>query len=91
MKSSGLAAIESAKKNSLWEAAYDSPRDAVVPCDFQAALDANPGAKAFFETIDRTNRYAILWRIQTAKKAETRARKIKEFIAMLEKGDKIHP
>jgi len=91
MKPAGLEAIENAKKNGQWEAAYDSPSKATVPNDFQAALDSSPQAKAFFETIDRTNRYAVLWRIQTAKKAETRARKIEQFIAMLEKGDKIHP
>jgi uncharacterized protein YdeI (YjbR/CyaY-like superfamily) len=91
MKPAGLEAIENAKKNGQWEAAYDSPSGASVPDDLQAALNANPQAKAFFETIDRTNRYAILWRIQTAKKPETRARKIEQFIAMLERGEKIHP
>jgi uncharacterized protein YdeI (YjbR/CyaY-like superfamily) len=59
--------------------------------DFQAALDANPRATAFFKTLDRANRYAILWRIQTVKKAETRSRKIEQFIAMLEREQKIHP
>jgi uncharacterized protein YdeI (YjbR/CyaY-like superfamily) len=91
MKPAGLEAIESAKKHGQWESAYDSPSGATVPDDFQAALDANPRAKAFFETIDRVNRYAVLWRIQTAKKAETRVRKIEQFIEMLERGEKIHP
>jgi uncharacterized protein YdeI (YjbR/CyaY-like superfamily) len=91
MKPAGLEAIENAKKNGQWEAAYDSPSRASVPDDFQAALNANPRAGAFFETIDRVNRYAVLWRIQTVKKAETRARKIEQFIAMLERGEKIHP
>jgi uncharacterized protein YdeI (YjbR/CyaY-like superfamily) len=91
MKPAGLEAIENAKKNGQWEAAYDSPSGAIVPDDFQAALDTHPRARAFFETIDRANRYAMLWRIQTVKKAETRARKIEQFIAMLEKGEKIHP
>jgi uncharacterized protein YdeI (YjbR/CyaY-like superfamily) len=91
MKPAGLEAIESAKKNGQWEAAYDSPSRSTVPPDLQAALDANPRAKAFFETIDRVNRYAVLWRIQTVKKAETRTRKIEQFIAMLERGEKIHP
>ena len=91
MKPPGLAAIENAKKNGQWEAAYDSPSKATIHSDFQAALDAHPKAKAFFETIDRTNRYAVLWRIQTAKKPETRARKIEQYIAMLERGEKIHP
>jgi uncharacterized protein YdeI (YjbR/CyaY-like superfamily) len=91
MKPAGQTAIESAKKNGQWDAAYGSPSKATVPSDFQAALDANSKAKAFFETIDRANRYAVLWRIQTVKKAETRARKIEQFIAMLERGEKIHP
>jgi uncharacterized protein YdeI (YjbR/CyaY-like superfamily) len=91
MKPAGIDAIESAKKSGQWEGAYDSPSRASVPDDFQAALDANPLAKAFFETIDRANRYAILWRIQTAKKPETRARKVEQFVAMLESGERIHP
>jgi uncharacterized protein YdeI (YjbR/CyaY-like superfamily) len=91
MKAAGLKAIENAKKNGQWDAAYDSPSGATVPTDFQAALDANPQAAAFFKTLDRANRYAVLWRIQTVKKAEIRTRKIEQFIAMLEMGEKIHP
>jgi hypothetical protein len=91
MKAMGFEAIENAKKYGQWDAAYDSPRQATVPTDFQTALDANPRATAFFETLDRANRYAVFWRIQTAKKAETRARKIEQFIAMLERKEKIHP
>ena len=91
MKEAGLEAIENAKKNGRWDAAYDSPSGATVPSDFQAALDANPRAAAFFEALDRANRYAILWRIQTAKKAKTRARKIEQFTRMLERKEKIHP
>jgi uncharacterized protein YdeI (YjbR/CyaY-like superfamily) len=90
MKAAGLEAIENAKKNGRWEAAYDSPSGATVPSDFQAALDANPRAKAFFKTLDRANRYAVLWRIQTVRKAETRARKIEQFVGMLEREEKIH-
>jgi uncharacterized protein YdeI (YjbR/CyaY-like superfamily) len=91
MNTAGLQAIENAKKDGRWAAAYDSPSGATVPSDFQAALDANPRATAFFKTLDRANRYAVLWRIQTVKKAETRARKIVQFIAMLEREEKIHP
>ena len=91
MKAAGLEAIENAKKNGRWDAAYDSPSGATVPTDFQAALDENPRAAAFFKTLDRANRYAVLWRIQTVKKTETRTRKIEQFIAMLEMGEKIHP
>jgi uncharacterized protein YdeI (YjbR/CyaY-like superfamily) len=90
MKGAGLEAIENAKKNGRWEAAYDSPSGATVPGDLQAALDGNAKAKAFFEKLDRANRYAVLWRIQTVKKAETRARKIREFVGMLERGEKVH-
>jgi uncharacterized protein YdeI (YjbR/CyaY-like superfamily) len=91
MKAAGLEAIENAKKNGRWDAAYDSPSGATVPSDFQAALDANPRATAFFKTLDRANRYAVLWRIQTVKKVETRSRKIEQFITMLEREEKIHP
>ncbi len=91
MQAAGLEAIEDARRNGRWEAAYDSPSAAAVPDDFQAALDANPKASAFFLTLNRANRYAILWRIQTVKKAETRSRKIEQFIAMLERNEKIHP
>jgi uncharacterized protein YdeI (YjbR/CyaY-like superfamily) len=90
IKAAGLAAIENAKKNGQWDAAYDSPSGAAVPGDLQAALDANRRAKAFFETLDRANRYAILWRIQTVKKAETRIRKVEQFVDMLARGEKIH-
>jgi uncharacterized protein YdeI (YjbR/CyaY-like superfamily) len=90
MRAAGQQAIENAKKNGRWEAAYDSPSGANVPSDFQIALDASSRAKAFFQTLDRANRYAVLWRIQTVKKAETRARKIRQFIEMLERKEKIH-
>ena len=91
MKSAGLEAIEHAKKTGRWQAAYDSPSAASVPPDFQKALDASTRAAEFFQTLDRANRYAVLWRIQTVKKAETRARKIVQFIEMLERKEKIHP
>jgi uncharacterized protein YdeI (YjbR/CyaY-like superfamily) len=91
MKAAGLEAIENAKKSGRWEAAYQSPSQASVPDDLQAALDVNPSARKFFETLDRANRYAVLWRIQTVKKAETRSRKIAQFVEMLAKGKKIHP
>ena len=91
MRDGGLQEILRAKKDGRWEQAYDSPRKAAVPEDFQAALDKSARAKAFFATLESRNRYAILFRIQTVKKAETRARKISEFVAMLEKHEKIHP
>lgn len=91
MKPAGLKAIEAAKQDGRWEAAYDSPSRAIVPSDFQAELDKNAQAKAFFATLNSTNRYAILHRIQTAKKAETRTKRIEQFIRMLEKHEKLYP
>lgn len=90
MQPAGQAAIEVAKKNGNWDAAYESPKAATVPSDFQVALDANPEAREFFDALDRANRYAILFRIQTVKRPETRARKIQEFIQMLKRRERIH-
>jgi len=87
----GLHTIERAKADGRWDAAYDSQSRATVPPDFQAALDNNEPAKAFFASLNTTNRYAILWRIQTAKRAETRTKRIEEFIRMLENHEKLHP
>ena len=91
MKPSGLAAIETAKANGRWETAYDSSTTSKAPKDLQQALDKNPKAKAFFETLDRLNRYAILFRLQTVTKPETRVRRITQFVGMLNKKQKIHP
>lgn len=91
MKPAGLKAVEAARQDGRWEAAYDSPAQATVPEDFQAELERNAEAKAFFATLNSTNRYAILWRIQTAKKPETRARRIQQFIEMLAKQEKLYP
>jgi uncharacterized protein YdeI (YjbR/CyaY-like superfamily) len=90
MKPSGLAAIERAKENGQWEKAYESQSRASVPDDLQAALDRNPKAKAFFATLNSVNRYAIVFRVHNAKKPETRARRIQQFVAMLEQHEKIH-
>jgi uncharacterized protein YdeI (YjbR/CyaY-like superfamily) len=91
MKPAGLEAIENARKNGRWDSAYDSPSAATVPDDLQIALESSPHARAFFEALDRANRYAILWRIQTVKTAKTRSRRIEQFVAMLERGEKLHP
>jgi uncharacterized protein YdeI (YjbR/CyaY-like superfamily) len=91
MKPAGLEEIERAKLDGRWDAAYDSSSKATVPSDFQSALEGNARAKAFFETLDSRNRYAILFRIQTAKKPETRARRISQFVLMLERQEKVHP
>lgn len=90
MTSAGLEEIERARQDGRWEAAYDSARSATVPADFESELEAHPKAKAFFKTINAANRYAILWRLQTAKKPETRAKRMRTFIEMLEKGETIH-
>jgi len=91
MRPAGLEAVHCAKANGRWDAAYDSSSRARIPEDLQTALDQHPKAKAFFAALDSANRYAILFRIQTAKKPETRARKIQEFIAMLKRRETIHP
>jgi uncharacterized protein YdeI (YjbR/CyaY-like superfamily) len=91
MQASGQAEIDRAKADGRWDAAYDGARTATVPADLQAALDAQPKAEAFFCTLNAANRYAVLWRVQTAKKPETRARRIETLVAMLARGEKIHP
>jgi uncharacterized protein YdeI (YjbR/CyaY-like superfamily) len=90
MKPAGLKEVLRAQEDGRWEAAYDSPTSATVPPDFQKALDANRAARDFFRTLSATNRYAILWRLQTAKKPETRARRIETFIEMLQNGETFH-
>jgi uncharacterized protein YdeI (YjbR/CyaY-like superfamily) len=91
MHAAGLREVERAKRDGRWDGAYDSPSGATIPADFQAVLDKIPRAKAFFATLDSRNRYAVLFRIQTAKKAETRAKRIKQFAEMLSRHEKIHP
>lgn len=91
MQAAGLAAIERAKANGRWAAAYDSQRMARLPPEFEAALGRHPKAKAFFATLNSRNRYAILFAIHTAKKAETRQRRVDQFIRMLEQHQKLYP
>ncbi len=91
MQPAGLATIERAKQNGQWDAAYDSHSKATVPDDLQAALDQNAEAKAFFATLNSNNRYAILFRIQTAKKAETRAKRVEDVRASLAEGKRPTP
>lgn len=89
MEPAGMAAVEAAKADGRWERAYESSRTATVPDDLAAALAAKPKAAAFFERLDRANRYAVIWRVQTAKPA-LRDRRITELVAMLAKGERIH-
>lgn len=90
MQPAGLATIESAKRDGRWDAAYDSPSASEVPADFRAALDNNPEAKRFFATLTKANVYAFCWRVQTAKKPETRKARIDKFIDMLSRGETLH-
>lgn len=90
MRPAGGAEIEAAKADGRWEAAYEGQRRAKVPADLQRALDASPAAAEFFAGLDSANRYAIVYRLDEAKKAETRKRRLAKFVAMLERGEKIH-
>lgn len=91
MRPAGLNEIERAKKDGRWDAAYAPQSTAQVPDDLHAALAKNKKAKAFFATLDSTNRFAILYRIHGAKKAETRAARIEKFVTMLIEGKTIYP
>jgi uncharacterized protein YdeI (YjbR/CyaY-like superfamily) len=90
MRPEGLAQIEAARADGRWDGAYAPASKAQVPPDFQAALDESPKAAAFFATLTGANRYAILYRLETAKKPETRARKIATFVGMLERRETVH-
>lgn len=90
MQPAGLRQVELAKGDGRWESAYEPQSARTIPDDLQRALDANQEAKAFFGTLDSANRYAVLFRIQTAKKPETRAARIEKFVAMLAKKEKLH-
>jgi uncharacterized protein YdeI (YjbR/CyaY-like superfamily) len=91
MQRTGEDEVRKAKEDGRWEAAYAGQASIAVPEDLLAALSANPRAKAMFATLTRANRYAILYRIGNAKKLETRARRIGQFVEMLARGETIHP
>jgi uncharacterized protein YdeI (YjbR/CyaY-like superfamily) len=91
MRPAGQAEVDRAMADGRWEAAYDGSKAATVPDDLAAALAADPAAAEFFATLDRQNRYAILYRVQDAKRPETRARRIETYVAMLARGEKLHP
>jgi uncharacterized protein YdeI (YjbR/CyaY-like superfamily) len=91
MQPGGLREVERAKADGRWDAAYDGQSTAAVPSDLQDALDRNAKAREFFATLDSANRYAILYRIHDAKRPETRARRIEQYVAMLSERKKIHP
>jgi uncharacterized protein YdeI (YjbR/CyaY-like superfamily) len=90
MRAAGLAEVERAKADGRWEAAYAGQKSSTVPADLQQELDARPKAKAFFAELNSQNRYAILYRLEEAKKPETRARRLAKFVAMLEMGEALH-
>ena len=90
MQPAGQVQIDAAKADGRWQQAYDGARTSTVPDDLQAALDAAPKAREFFATLNATNRYAVLWRVQTAVKPETRAKRIAQLVEMLARGEKIH-
>jgi uncharacterized protein YdeI (YjbR/CyaY-like superfamily) len=90
MMPAGLEQVELAKADGRWDAAYASPANVRTPDDLQAELDANPKAAAFWETLNKSNRYAIVFQLEDAKKPETRARRLEKFVGMLERGEKLY-
>lgn len=90
MREGGLREIERARADGRWEAAYDGARAMEVPPELTAALAKHRKARAFFESLDRTNRYAVCWRVQTAKRPETKAKRVETLVAMLARGEKLH-
>lgn len=91
MQPTGLAQVEAAKADGRWAAAYDSPSTMPVHPDLEAALERAPQAKRFFATISKANRYAILHEVQTAKREDTRRRRIEKYVTMLERGEVLYP
>jgi uncharacterized protein YdeI (YjbR/CyaY-like superfamily) len=91
MRPAGLAEVERARADGRWDAAYDGQRRSIVPPDLQRELDARPRAGAFFARLTSQNRYAIIYRLNDAKRSETRARRLAKFVAMLEAGETLHP
>lgn len=90
MKPAGLQEVEKAKADGRWDQAYDSPANMEMPEDFLQKLSKDKSAQAFFNTLNKTNKYAIGWRLQTAKKPETREKRMKNILEMLSRGEKFH-
>jgi uncharacterized protein YdeI (YjbR/CyaY-like superfamily) len=91
MRPRGMAEVEAARADGRWQAAYEGQRTARVPPDLERELDSNPAAREFFAALDSANRYAIIYRLGEAKRPETRERRLRQFVAMLERGERIHP
>lgn len=90
MRPAGMAEVEAAKADGRWEAAYEGQRNAKVPEDLRRELEHSESARRFFDTLDSANRYAIVYRLNDAKKPETRERRLRRFVEMLERGEKLH-
>lgn len=90
IRTGGQREVDAAKADGRWDAAYDGARNMETPPELAAALAKNKRARMFFETLDKTNRYAVCWRVQTAKKPETRAKRVEMLVALLARGEKIH-
>jgi uncharacterized protein YdeI (YjbR/CyaY-like superfamily) len=90
MRPSGLAAVEEAKQNGRWDTAYGSSSNLEIPPELQAALDTSPKAQAFFDALNKTNKYAFCWRVHTAIKPETKQARVEKFIGMLEREEKLY-
>jgi uncharacterized protein YdeI (YjbR/CyaY-like superfamily) len=90
MATLGQREVDAAKADGRWEAAYHSSSSMEVPIELAEALAKDRKAKAFFNSLDKANRYSFCWRVQTAKKTETRIARVEKFVAMLAKGEKIH-
>jgi uncharacterized protein YdeI (YjbR/CyaY-like superfamily) len=91
MRPAGLVEVQRAKGDGRWQAAYEGQKRSTIPDDLQRELDARPKARAFFAELSSQNRYAIIYRLNDAKKPETRARRLEKFVGMLEAGETIHP
>ena len=90
MRVGGQREVDAAKADGRWDAAYDGARNMATPPELAAALAKNKKARMFFEALDKTNRYAVCWRVQTAKKPETKVKRVETLVAMLARGEKIH-
>lgn len=91
MHQTGLVAVDQAKADGRWDSAYAGQATMEIPSDLAAALESNPSAKAKFERLSSANRYSVLYRVTTAKRAETRQRRIEQYVTMLSRGKTIHP
>jgi uncharacterized protein YdeI (YjbR/CyaY-like superfamily) len=90
MEEAGLHQVQAAKSDGRWNSAYAPQGEMEIPADFIAALESNPDAKKFFDTLNKINRYAISYRLATAKKPETRSKRFDQFLQMMENGEKFH-